>query len=218
MKTTMHIDDAVLAEVMSLTGATTKTQAVEMALKQLARRHKLKRLLRQGLGVSGPELAAMFVEHPGYPEKEEKPGWSPKTPRRMGRPLLVDSSFYIRTSCEGRDPLLLLAELPEEWEVATCGVVWAEVLRGTVQPMVRERFDTAFSEMEYLESSRSMWPRVARLAWSLDREGATVTLPDLTIAACALEADASVLTFDSDFSRIPGLDVRGSLASLASIT
>lgn len=65
VKMTMHIDEDVLAEVMALTGAKTKTQAVELALNNLARRAKLKRALADGLGVSGSDLAAMFAGHPG---------------------------------------------------------------------------------------------------------------------------------------------------------
>ncbi len=44
MKMTMHIDEDVLTQVMDLTGATSKTQAVEMALRDLARRHKQRKL------------------------------------------------------------------------------------------------------------------------------------------------------------------------------
>lgn len=62
---TMHIDEGVLAEVMALTGAKTKTDAVELALRNLARRAKLKRALAEGLGVSGADLKAMFADHPG---------------------------------------------------------------------------------------------------------------------------------------------------------
>ncbi|MCF3649340.1 type II toxin-antitoxin system VapB family antitoxin [Synoicihabitans lomoniglobus] len=49
MKMTMHIDEDVLAEVMDLTGAKTKTAAVEMALRDLARRHKQRKLFRTPL-------------------------------------------------------------------------------------------------------------------------------------------------------------------------
>lgn len=52
MKMTMHIDAAVLADVMDLTGATSKTEAVEIALRELARRHRQRRILREGLGLT----------------------------------------------------------------------------------------------------------------------------------------------------------------------
>ena len=52
MKMTMHIDEAVLADVMELTGVPSKTEAVQVALRDLARRHRQRRLLREGLGLS----------------------------------------------------------------------------------------------------------------------------------------------------------------------
>lgn len=61
MKMTMHIDEEVLARVMKATGAKTKTQAVEMALADMARRHRLKALFSQGLGMTPDELRAAYT-------------------------------------------------------------------------------------------------------------------------------------------------------------
>ena len=46
---------------MSVTGAKTKTQAVEIALTDMARRHKLKELFNAGLGLTPDELKAEFA-------------------------------------------------------------------------------------------------------------------------------------------------------------
>jgi Arc/MetJ family transcription regulator len=64
MKMTMHIDEDVLDRVMKITGAKTKTQAVEIALTEMARRHKLKELLTQGLGMTPEQLKAEFAPTP----------------------------------------------------------------------------------------------------------------------------------------------------------
>ena len=61
MKMTMHINEDVLARVMKVTGAKTKRQAVEMALADMARRHKMKALFSQGLGLTPDELRAEFA-------------------------------------------------------------------------------------------------------------------------------------------------------------
>lgn len=61
MKMTMHIDEDTLREVMKVTGAPSKTAAVEMALKEMARKSKLKALLKRGLGPKKPgELMKSF--------------------------------------------------------------------------------------------------------------------------------------------------------------
>jgi Arc/MetJ family transcription regulator len=61
MKMTMHIDEDVLDRVMKITGAKTKTEAVEIALTEMARRHKLKELFTAGLGLTPDELKAAFA-------------------------------------------------------------------------------------------------------------------------------------------------------------
>lgn len=60
MKMTMHIDEEVLNRVMKITGASTKTEAVEIALKEMARRHKMKELFSAGLGLAPSELREAF--------------------------------------------------------------------------------------------------------------------------------------------------------------
>ena len=42
MKMTMHIDEDTLSAVMEITGSTSKTGAVEKALTEMVRRHRMK--------------------------------------------------------------------------------------------------------------------------------------------------------------------------------
>jgi len=45
MKMTMHIDGELLADAIKATGATTKTEAVDIALREVSRRVRLKKLM-----------------------------------------------------------------------------------------------------------------------------------------------------------------------------
>ena len=56
MKMTLHIDDALLARVMEATGATSKTNAIDIALREIDRRNKLVKLASEGLGLGPDEL------------------------------------------------------------------------------------------------------------------------------------------------------------------
>lgn len=56
MKMTMHIDEQLLARVVEITGAPSKTAAVHFALTELTRRHHLKAIFSAGLGFSADEL------------------------------------------------------------------------------------------------------------------------------------------------------------------
>jgi Arc/MetJ family transcription regulator len=60
MKMTLHIDDGLLAKVMEITGATTKTRAVDLALREVARRGELRKLAEAGLGLDADELKNVF--------------------------------------------------------------------------------------------------------------------------------------------------------------
>jgi Arc/MetJ family transcription regulator len=72
MKMTMHIDEDVLDRVMKITGAKTKTAAVEIALTEMARRHKMKELFSAGLGLTPDELRTSFdpASDPDAPHPE----------------------------------------------------------------------------------------------------------------------------------------------------
>lgn len=124
----------------------------------------------------------------------------------MGRPILVDSCWYIRHARTGQDPLRALSFLAETRDIATCGMVKAEVGRGLKFPKVLERYRKAWSVMLYIDSNLKRWDETLALAWALDRRGVTLPIQDIHIAACAIHAGAVVLTYDNHFQRIPGID------------
>lgn len=80
MKMTMYIDEALLARVMEATGATSKTQAIDLALREMDRRATLVRLGAEGLGL-GPEELKEALD-PGYDLTQRR---EQETPVRYGR-------------------------------------------------------------------------------------------------------------------------------------
>lgn len=125
--------------------------------------------------------------------------------------VLVDSSFFIDRLRSGRDPFEEIALYADDFDFFTCGVVMAEVLRGVKHKGAHEKMAAIFGCMLYVPTTNSVWEKVYRRAWTLDRGGAVCQVTDLVIATCALEADAAVLAFDGDFRRIPALRVLSSL-------
>lgn len=63
------------------------------------------------------------------------------------------------------------------------------------------------AQMEVLEVTESIAVDAARLGGECARRGATVGNIDLLVAAVAKHHRATILTRDSDFSRIPGISV-----------
>jgi Arc/MetJ family transcription regulator len=85
MKMTMHIDEDVLERVMKITGAKTKTAAVEIALTEMARRHKMKELFSAGLGLTPDELKASF-DPASSPEEPQPVALVAEVPAPYGQP------------------------------------------------------------------------------------------------------------------------------------
>jgi predicted nucleic acid-binding protein len=104
------------------------------------------------------------------------------------------------------DPLLQLAEVSLSRDIATCGLVIAEVERGIRHPNTLQRYIESWEVMGYVESTQRLWQDTLELAWQLDRQGRVLPIQDIHIAACALSINAVVLTHDSHFQEIPGLD------------
>lgn len=124
----------------------------------------------------------------------------------MSRPVLVDSSWYISHFRRSEDPLPALALIAQVRDVATCGMVKAEVGRGLKSPERLARYERAWEVMLYVASGYDRWEETLKLAWELDRKGLVLPIQDVHIAACALHLGAVILTYDKHFSKIPGVD------------
>lgn len=98
-----------------------------------------------------------------------------------------------------------LAALLEADDVNLTGIVLAELTRGARSDKERQRLNDIFAGIPYLESERHVWERAGRLAQTLDAKGQPLALPDVLLAAIAIENNHELLTRDKHFSRIPGL-------------
>lgn len=61
------------------------------------------------------------------------------------------------------------------------------------------------SGLRFLETRFSTWKSAGELSASLRREGLTLPLSDLVIAALAFEHRCEVFTLDPHFEQVPGL-------------
>jgi Arc/MetJ family transcription regulator len=83
MKMTMNIDDALLARVMEATGATSKTKAIDLALREVDRKAKLVKLSAAGLGLGAEELKDAI--DPAYDLETMRRGETPISYGRKSR-------------------------------------------------------------------------------------------------------------------------------------
>jgi Arc/MetJ family transcription regulator len=80
MKMTLHIDEGLLGRVMEAAGTTSKTHAIDLALREMDRRTKLMKLASEGLGLSAAELKEAI--DPNYDLRETRRS---ETPVKYGR-------------------------------------------------------------------------------------------------------------------------------------
>lgn len=119
---------------------------------------------------------------------------------------MVDSNWYIRQARNGDDPLKTLSFLAEFRDIATCGLIKAEVGRGLIHRKHRDRYQAAWEVMLYVDSDSQRWDDTLDLAWRLDRAGVVLPLKDIHIAVCADQIGAVILTYDEHFQKILGVD------------
>lgn len=131
----------------------------------------------------------------------------PKIPRLMERPVLIDSNVYIEVIRAGLDPVAEIGRRYGLDEIACCGVVKAEVLRGIKGPRRLDVMQRFFAVTQMVATSASLWDEAWQLAWELDRQGRVLPLQDLVIASCARRVGAAVMTRDAHFRQVPGLEV-----------
>jgi len=129
-------------------------------------------------------------------------------------PVLVDSSYYIGMTRQGKNPLPLLTYLAVDRDLAVCGVIRAEVGRGIRIPKVRAAFHGFWDVMINVHTDNKLWQQAEDLAWKLDRSGKILPLTDIVIACCAMRLNATILTHDRHFLEIPGIRVAMSGAEL----
>ena len=132
----------------------------------------------------------------------------------MASLVLVDSSIFITLLKTKRDPATELMGRVEIVDLATCGMVRLEVIRGLATPRARAKMESFFDVMQNVITDDKLWEDACELGWQVTRKGNNMPAQDIIIAACALRVDAAVLTHDGHFDHIPGLRVLHSLDDL----
>lgn len=91
--------------------------------------------------------------------------------------------------------------------ICTCGIVKYELAQGVKNKREEHVLFEALQAVEHLEMTESLWIRAGQLAAGLRKQGITIPLSDILIAALALEYKVSVLTIDRHFNLVEGLQV-----------
>lgn len=119
-------------------------------------------------------------------------------------PVLIDTSIWIEALRRSGSAAArrIVSQAVEPGLALVNGLILVEVLRGARDEGELSRLERLFDATTCLPLDRSTWSRAARLGFDLRRAGVSVPTVDLTIAACALEADVPILHADAHFELI----------------
>jgi len=90
-------------------------------------------------------------------------------------------------------------------EVVMVGIVLAELLQGCRTSEEGDALKEALLALPYLEVTQTTWVKAGEISSSLLRKGVTLSMPDLIVAALAVEHRCSVYSLDAHFKKIPDL-------------
>jgi predicted nucleic acid-binding protein len=126
----------------------------------------------------------------------------------MDLTVLVDSNVYIDLLRKRIDPAEELTARISQLDLAVCGMVRVEVLRGIRVEPIKAQMIAFFDLLQNVPTDNRLWEDAAELAWTLDRKGIVIPAQDIVIACCARRIGAAVLTMDAHYRAIPGVQVR----------
>jgi predicted nucleic acid-binding protein len=124
--------------------------------------------------------------------------------------VLVDTSVWIEFF-DRNNPSVRgdLEALLRQGEVATAGLVLAELRRGCRSSKQVRGLLQAMETLIYFEADRDSWLRAGELAAECSTRGFQVGIADCLLAALAMRENAFIFTLDRDFERIPRLRLFG---------
>ncbi len=113
--------------------------------------------------------------------------------------ILVDTNIFIDYL---KNPTEDATKIFEQNEIAICGVVVTELLRGGKSSKETQKLKTALECFEYLDFEKSDWIEIAELFAKLKKRDITVPFQDGIISYLAIKNNCKVWTKDAHFKLI----------------
>ena len=86
-----------------------------------------------------------------------------------------------------------------------CGIVYAEILRGLQDAVIRERRIQQLLALQWVESLPVEWQKTAEMARIQDRLGHPIPLTDVHVAALCVDNEVALWSTDRHFDQFANL-------------
>ncbi|MGO9016279.1 MAG: PIN domain-containing protein [Dissulfurispiraceae bacterium] len=121
------------------------------------------------------------------------------------RQVLIDTSAWVASFRKNEETRKKIKRLIEEDRAAICGVVVYELLQGIRDNDEASVIEKALQGLHFYETSQEVWHSAGLSSCLLRRNGVTIPMSDVVIAAVARMYDLEVLTTDAHFKQIDNL-------------
>lgn len=119
--------------------------------------------------------------------------------------VLIDTSVWIEFFRKDSSAGDAVAELLNKDLVWVTGIVLFELVQGTKGEVEKAHIVSRLTSLRYVEMSVTVWQKAGELARLLKKNGLTLPVSDIILAALALEHNLQVFTLDKHFKSIPGI-------------
>ncbi|MEW6456039.1 MAG: PIN domain-containing protein [Acidobacteriota bacterium] len=124
----------------------------------------------------------------------------------MQKKILVDSSIWIDFfKYKKSKPGDILQNLLEEENVATTGIIVAEILYGIKNAQEKKLVKDYLLALPFFESTREIWISTGDLAQKLSSQGLNIPISDILISTISIHYNGYIFTSDNHFKSIPGI-------------
>lgn len=117
--------------------------------------------------------------------------------------FFIDSTIWIEFF-RGKNKVVNDFVLPliDEDRIHYNGIILSELLIGTTTKKEFNFLKSNFDGFKYLETDKNIFKKASRVGFRLRREGITIPLTDLIIAAHCIHYDLKIITTDPHFKLI----------------
>ncbi len=120
--------------------------------------------------------------------------------------VLVDTSIWVEYFLgKDHEVVEVVKELIRTGRATLCGIVLSELLAGVRTKRSQDALKESLDALDYAEVSRGTWILAGEMSSRLRRQGVSIPLTDIVVAALAVGNGSELLTRDAHFDRIPEL-------------
>lgn len=123
----------------------------------------------------------------------------------MNRKIIVDTSVWIEYFKNNADIASFMEKNLLEDNIAIVGIIVSELIQGIKHIRDREIIRSNINALEYIDIKYEDWVATGELSGTLRKNGVTLPLTDIVIAAAAIKHDLQLATLDRHFKLIPDL-------------